>query len=708
MSKISRPLEPEDFGTNQSGNPYFGDIVSAKRRTILVGGLGTVALSLFGCGGSDGIDTPAVPGGPTPPAEPTIPPNTLNFTSVSRTPMIAGDDLIVPPGYKWSALTKQGDPIGSTLGAPAFRSTAAKRFDTTGAEAELQFGDNHDGMAYFPLPYGSKSSDRGLLAINHEAARANVISGFRFVGVTATTDPATLDPAGETAMNPDVVRKQKAFHGVSVAEVYRDSAGKWQVQANSTYARKVHADTPIAIGGPARGHAAMRTGADPTGTQMRGTLGNCGSGATPWGTYLTCEEDSHKNYFATREMKADDPRFQDPRWARYSLVPGYNRDYTWHFVDKRFDLAVEPNETNRFGWIVEIDPYDPNWQPVKRTAMGRFAHENVAHLVNADKRVAFYMGDDQNFDYIYKFVTAKAMDPDNRTANRGLLDDGTLYVAKFNDDGSGTWMPLIQGQNGLTAENGFPDQASVLIWARLAADKLGATQMDRPEWLASDAGSGWVYATLSNNTGRGSATAPGGTTAAPRAAQPKNAANPRDKNLHGHIIRLRDAGGDVTATKFSWNVVLLAGTGTSDTPDPANKGTINGDAFSSPDSVMFDAWQRLWIGSDAADALKSSDWTGKGTDWSGLGGDMLLAMDTRTGQVKRFLLAPDGAEVCGAQLTPDGRALFVNIQHPGTEQPRDIPVEAMTWPDKIPVAQGGVVRSTTVVITREDGGVIGM
>ncbi|AXA90025.1 PhoX family phosphatase [Massilia sp. YMA4] len=709
MSKISRPLEPEDFGTNRSGNPYFGDIVQAKRRAILTGGLATVALSLFGCGG-DGDSAPATtaPVTPTPPAEPTLPANTLNFASVQRSPMIAGNELVVPPGYRWSALTKQGDPIGSKLGAPAFRSTAARRFDTTAAEAELQFGDNHDGMAFFPLPFGSKSSERGLLAINHEAARANVISGFRFSGVTASTDPAKLDPAGETAMNPEVVRKQKAYHGVSVAEVYRDASGQWQVQRDSAYARKVHADTPIAIGGPARGHAAMKTSADPTGVLARGTLGNCGSGATPWGTYLTCEEDSHKNYFATREMDPKDPRFEDPRWARYNIVAGYTRDYTWHFLDKRFDLAVEPNETNRFGWVVEIDPYDPDWQPVKRTALGRFAHENVAHVVGADRRVAFYMGDDQGFDYIYKFVTAKAMNPDDRKANRGLLDEGTLYVAKYNADGSGEWLPLVHGQNGLTAANGFPDQASVLIWARLAADKLGATQMDRPEWLASDPATGWVYATLSNNTGRGSATAPGGTTAAPRAAQPKGPTNPRDKNLHGHIIRMRDTGGDVTGTRFAWEMVVLAGTGTADTPNPDNRGTINGDAFSSPDSVMFDGWQRLWIGTDAADALKASDWSGKGTDWSGLGGDMLLAMDTRTGQVKRFLLAPDGAEVCGAQLTADGRALFVNIQHPGTEQPRDLAIEAMTWPDKIAVADGGIVRSATVVITREDGGVIGI
>lgn len=715
MSKISRPQEPEDFGTNTSGNPYIGNIAQAQlsRRAILTGGLSTVALALFGCGGSNGSGTASPDGGgapvtPAPPPAPAIPANTLNFDSVKRTPMIAGNELIVPPGYRWTALTKQGDPIGSQLGAPAFRSSATRRFDTTAAEAELQFGDNHDGMAYFPLPYGSTSSDRGLLAINHEAARANVISGFRFEGVSGTTVAASLNPQGENAMNPEVVRKQKAYHGVSVAEVYRDAAGQWQVQRNSTYARKVHADTWIAIGGPARGHAAMKTGGDPSGEQVRGTLGNCGSGSTPWGTYLTCEEDSHKNYFATREIAATDPRFQDPRWARYNIVSGYVRDYTWHFLDKRFDLAVEPNETNRFGWVVEIDPFDPSWQPVKRTAMGRFAHENAAHLVNSDRRVAFYMGDDQGFDYIYKFVTARAMNPDNRTANRGLLDEGTLYVAKYNEDGSGEWLALVHGQNGLTVENGFPDQASVLIWARLAADKLGATQMDRPEWIASDPSSAWVYATMSNNSGRGSAAAPGGTTSSPRAAQAKRASNPRDKNLHGHIIRMRDTGGDVTAIRFAWEMVVLAGTGTSDTPNPDNRGSINGDAFSSPDSVMFDAWQRLWIGTDAGDALKASDWTGAGTDWSGLGGDMLLAMDTRSGKVKRFLIAPDGAEVCGAAMTADGRSLFVNIQHPGTEQPRNIPIDLMTWPDKIPVSEGGIVRSATVVITREDGGQIGL
>jgi len=714
MAKTTRPLESEDFGTNQSGNPYIGDIarVRLSRRTILAGGLGTVAMALFGCGGDGGSDPapPAPPTGntPPPPAVPALPENTLNFASVTRSPLIAGDSLIVPAGYRWEALTKQGDPIGSRDGFPAFRTSAARRFDTTGAEAELQFGDNHDGIGFFPLPFGSNNSERGLLAINHEAARANVISGFRFTGVTRTTDPASLDPAGETAVNPDVVRKQKAYHGVSVAEVYRDAGGKWQVQRDSRYARKVHADTWIAIGGPARGHAAMRTGGDPAGQMVRGTLGNCGSGATPWGTYLTCEEDSHKNYFATVNIPDSEPRFQDPKWARYNITSGNVRDYSWHFLDKRFDLNAEPNETNRFGWVVEIDPYDPDWMPVKRTAMGRFAHENAAHLVNGDRRVAFYMGDDQGFDYVYKFVTARSMDPDNRAANRGLLDEGTLYVAKYNEDGSGTWLPLVHGQNGLTAANGFPDQASVLIWARLAADRLGATQMDRPEWIASDPASGFVYATMSNNTGRGSATAPGHSSANPRPAEKKNAANPRDNNLHGHIIRMRDQGGDVTATRFQWEMVVLAGTGTADTPNPANRGAINGDAFSSPDSVMFDGWKRLWIGTDAGDALKASDWTGAGTDWSGLGNDVLLAMDTRSGKVKRFLIAPDGAEVCGVTMTADGRSLFVNIQHPGTEQPRDIPLNQMTWPDKLPVAEGGIVRSATVVVTREDGGVIGL
>lgn len=712
MAKITRPLDSEDLGTNQSGNPYIGDIARTRlsRRTVLAGGLGTVALALFGCGSSDApVPAQAAPDtGPVPPQPPAIPDNTLNFESVVRRPMLAGDDLIVPAGYRWAALTKQGDPIGALAGAPAFRTSAAKRFDTTGAEAELQFGDNHDGIGFFPLPFGQGGSDRGLLAINHEAARANVISGFRFKGVSRSTDPATLDPLGETAVNPDVVRKQKAYHGVSVTEVYRDANGAWQIQRDSRYARKVHADTPIAVGGPARGHAAMRTSLDPAGDTVRGTLGNCGSGVTPWGTYLTCEEDSHKNYFATINIADKDPRFQDPKWARYNIVSGSVRDYSWHFLDRRFDMNAEPNETNRFGWVVEIDPYDPDWMPVKRTAMGRFAHENAAHLVNADRRVAFYMGDDQGFDYVYKFVTARAMDPDNRTANRGLLDEGALYVAKYNEDGTGEWLPLVHGQNGLTAANGFPDQASVLIWARLAADRLGATQMDRPEWIASDPSSGFVYATMSNNTGRGAATAPGNSASYPRAAQAKNAANPRDNNLHGHIIRMRDQGGDVAATRFNWEMVVLAGTGTADTPTASNRGAVNGDAFSSPDSVMFDQYKRLWIGTDAGDGLKASDWSGAGTDWSGLGNDMLLAMDTRSGKVKRFLLAPDGAEVCGVTMTADGRSLFVNIQHPGTEQPRDTPIDKMTWPDKVPVSEGGIVRSATVVITREDGGVIGL
>jgi secreted PhoX family phosphatase len=722
MAKSTRAAEPEDLGTNTSVNPTFGDLVAARlsRRQFTIGGLGTFAATMLACG--DDAPSMADAGGPdagspdagspdpgvpdagvmdASPADAAPPVDVLAFDSVGGDPLIAGDALWIPAGYVWKALLKCGDPIGSVLGAPPFRSGPGARATNTGVEAELQFGDNHDGLELFGLPFGAPATDRGLLVTNHESARAAVISGFRFV--------RSDDPTVDSQHDPDTVRKQKASHGVSVAEVYRDSAGEWHVQMGSPYAFKVHADTEIDITGPARGHAAMRTSADPHGARVRGTLGNCGSGATPWGTYLTCEEDSHKNYFYTRDWAADDPRKTQPRWRRYGITGGSERDYTWHFLDPRFHVDREPNEPNRFGWVVEIDPYDPSRRPAKRTALGRFAHENCAFLVGADRRVAVFMGDDQGFDYIYKFVTEPMVEPAHDRANRDLLDRGTLHVATFHADGTGTWTPLVHGQHGLTADNGFGDQGDVVIWARLAADQVGATQMDRPEWIDTDPSTGWVYATLSNNTARGQTAA----LADGRSPEPVSPANPRPGNQHGHIIRLRDRGGDVAAASFDWEMVVLAGTAAS--PNPDAQGTIAGDAFSSPDGAMFDAYGRLWISTDAADRLTFANQSGTGTDWAGLGNDTMLAMDTRTGRVKRFLVAPDGAEVCGMAMSADGRALFVNIQHPGSEQPRWNPDGAvapqtatMTWPDMVPVADGGIQRSCTVVISRQDGGLIGI
>src|SRR5262245_3683507 len=355
MARSNHPIEPEDIGTNASGNPYFGDVILTRlrRRQLRVGGLRTFALSMFGPSAWE--ETQGHLAGRQV--------NTLNFESVGRAPI--GNDLLVPEGYQYKALLKWGDPIGSIMGAPPFRSNGAKRAANRGVEAELQFGDNHDGLEFLPLPFGWDSTQRALLVINHESVRAAVISGFRFV--------RSADPAMDTQHDPEAVRKQKASHGVSVAEVYRNGGGECQVQMNSRYAFKVHADTEIEITGPAHGHAAMRTRHDPRGVMVKGTLGNCGSGLTPWGTYLTCEEDSHKNYFYTRDWAVDDPRNTQPRWRRYGVVAGNEREYTWHFVDERFHVNKEPNEPNRFGWVVEIDPFDRSRKPAKRTALGRFA-----------------------------------------------------------------------------------------------------------------------------------------------------------------------------------------------------------------------------------------------------------------------------------------------------------------------------------------------
>ncbi|MCE2948213.1 MAG: PhoX family phosphatase, partial [Betaproteobacteria bacterium] len=364
------------------------------------------------------------------------------------------DDAVrVPEGYQARVLNAWGDPIGSPLGAPAFRQDAAN----TAAEQALQSGMHHDAIEYFPLPFGSTQSRRALLAINHEY-----------------TDDGLLHPGGMVPWTAEKVAKSQAAHGVSIVEIEAVRDG-WQVVSPSRHARRITARTPMTLSGPAAGNPALRTSYDGTGTRARGTLNNCAGGFTPWGTYLTCEE-NWNFYFHAGSAPIPEPL------RRYGVrAKGSAR---WHEHDARFDLAQEPNEPNRFGWVVEIDPYDPDSVPVKRTALGRFKHEGAMLAIAPDRRLAWYMGDDEVFEYVYKFVTRDPYDPANRVANRDLLDHGTLYVARFDADGSGEWIPLVHGRNGLTAKDGFADQADVLIRTRQAADRVGATRMDRPEWGA--------------------------------------------------------------------------------------------------------------------------------------------------------------------------------------------------------------------------------
>ncbi len=609
------------------------------RRAVLKGGIGLAVLSVFGFA----RPLPAAP----PPAGGPL----LGFNAVP----VSGDDTVrVPEGYRATVLWRWGDPTGSEQGQPPFRSDASNSAE----DQMLQAGMHHDGMHFFPLPYRSNSSSHGLLVVNHEY-----------------TDDGLLHADGMKTWTAEKVRKSQAAHGVSVIEI-KEANGEWRVVSPSRFARRITAFTPMAISGPAAGHEALRTAADPSGRDVLGTFNNCANGVTPWGTYLACEENFNFYFNGGKTIT--------PEMGRYGLVK--RQGLRWHEFDGRFDCEKEPNECNRFGWVVEIDPWDPASKPVKRTALGRFKHEGAALALAPDGRVVYYMGDDEVFEYIYKFVSAKPWNPKNRAANRSLLDEGTLYVAKFLDDGKGTWVPLVQGQNGLTAGNGFASQADVLLYARSAADKVGATPMDRPEWVAVHPKTRDVYCSLTNNAKRGD-TGQAGT----------GAANPRNENSFGHIIHWREAGSDPTATTFEWDIFLLAGDPAN--ADPAKRGNIKGDAFGSPDGLWVDPRGVLWIETDVTTR------TLKQGDYANLGNNQMLAADPATGEVRRFLTGPNGCEITGITETPDGKTMFINIQHPGEAANErgdpDKPNAVSSWPD------GGRPRSATIVIRKDDGGVIG-
>ena len=571
------------------------------------------------------------------------------------------DTLRVPPGYRAQVLFRWGDPIGAThlpAGAPAFNDDASN----TAAEQESQAGMHHDGMHFFPLSGHTAQSPRGLLAINHEY-----------------TDDGLLHVGGIENWSHAKVTKSQAAHGVSVVEV-AVIGGEWRVVRPSIFARRITAKTAMRIGGPVAGSEWVKTTADANGSTVLGTFANCAHGFTPWGTYLTCEENWH-GYF-------NQPQPPSPHEKRYGIA-ARNGGYRWWEFDTRFDAGKNPNEPNRFGWVVEIDPFDPQSVPVKRTALGRCKHESAMQAINAAGRVVFYMGDDEGFEYIYKFVSRDAWNPRDRAANRDLLDHGTLYVARFNDDGTGNWLPLTYGAGALKAANGFASQADVLVMTRQAADLLGATKMDRPEWIAVHPDSKEVYCNLTNNTQRGKSGKPA-----------IDAANPRADNSFGHIIRWRESGNDPAAQEFVWDIFVMAG---NDGATIENKrGTINGDLFGSPDALWFDAQGRLWIATDVSPGTID-----KG-DYANIGNNQLLVADTVTGEIKRFLTGPVGCEIAGITSTLDGRNLFVNIQHPGetpgARSDAKSPMRFSAWPDG---PRGGRPRSATIVIQRVDGGVVG-
>ncbi|WP_165984545.1 PhoX family phosphatase [Streptomyces sp. YIM 98790] len=634
--------DPDENSSNPSGNRPFREVAETflSRRAALRGTTAAAAGFLVAgsvLGGAEPAAAHGRPGGK--PGKGHGRKELLGFEAV---PTSTDDTFVVPPGYRTQVII----PWGTALrpGGPEWRKDASN----TAAEQAEQIGMNHDGMHYFPLGH-----DHGLLVLNHEYV-----------------DQDLLFPDGPAEMTAEKVAKALAAHGVSVVEI-KKKRGSWQV-VDSRYARKVTGTTPVAFSGPVRAdHPKLRANNEPM-----GTLNNCSHGVTPWGTYLTCEE-NWNGYFGT----ADESWTPTPEEQRYGINAG-GFGYRWHEADPRFDLAVNRNETNRFGWVVEIDPRNPDAKPVKRTALGRFKHEGCT-VTESRGRVVAYSGDDQNGDYIYKFVGHGPWRW-QRAMGRSPLDHGTLYVARFNDDGTGDWLPLVFGKGPLTKENGWQDQADVLIRTRQAADAVGATKMDRPEWIAVNPKNKDVYCTLTNGNGW-----PG-------------EANPRTPNPYGHIIRWAEKRCDNTATSFTWDLFLLSGDPAYDDAVTLDQDGIHG----SPDGLWFDADGRLWIQTDVSNSTQNR--ADRGHD--NIGNNQMLAADPRTGEVRRFLTGPRGCEITGVVTTPDRRTMFVNVQHPGEatafwgEPTPDNPRAVSNWPDFDP---DGRPRSATVVISRTDGGVIG-
>lgn len=577
------------------------------------------------------------------------------------------DAVVVPEGYQQNVVIRWGDPI--LRGAPAFDPE-----NQTAAAQAGQFGYNNDFLALLPLP---GECDRQLLVANHEYTDEVIM--FR-----------GYDPANPTRQQVEVAW---AAHGLAAVVVEEDRrTGRLTAVPRHHLNRRVTATSEFRLTGPAAGSDLLKTSADPTGRKVLGTLNNCSGGTTPWGTTLHGEENFNQ-YFANGSSATD---------KRYGIGTSAT-ERKWERFDKRFDLAQEPNEVNRFGYVVEFDPYDPTSTPRKRTALGRFKHEAATVRLTEDGRPVVYSGDDERFDYFYKFVSSKRMRHGNsrsaREHNLTLLDEGTLYVAKLTGDspatdidgsgklpgdgefdGSGTWIPLATATaDGAVSHVEGMSADEVFVFTRLAGDKAGATKMDRPEDIQPSPHTGKVYVVLTNNTNRGK-------TGSPAADE----ANPRNGNKHGHILELTEGRNRPESTVFAWSVFLVAG-------DPADSSTYFAgfpkdqvSPISCPDNVAFDPHGNLWISTDG-NQLGSHD---------GLFG--VAVRGERRGELKQFLTVPNGAETCGPII--QDRRVIVAVQHPGEIDGASVEKPASTWPD----GPGKIVRPAVVAVWRADGRDVGV
>jgi secreted PhoX family phosphatase len=650
----------DDIPTNPNLDQTIGGVIGRRygRRDMIKGLLGvSAATTLFG--------TSAL-----------IAPRSASATPASRyvfDELTWGNDEThhIAQGYDADILLRWGDPI--TADAPEF-----DPYNQTVAGQLQQFGYNNDYVGFTAL---TEDGSRGLLCVNHEYTNEEVM----FPGL------GRQDRADFAGMTPELIDIEMAAHGGTVVEIAKGANGKWTLVRDSGYNRRITPlDTSMTFSGPAAGHTRMKTTDDPDGMAVIGTLNNCAGGMTPWGTYLMAEENFH-GYFWTDTLDADgkadlSAQPEAEQMKRYG-VPG--RWYAWGTTHDRFNIDKEPNEPNRFGWVVEVDPRDPNATPIKHTSLGRFRHEGCETTVSADGKLVVYSGDDNRFDYQYKYVSNGKV-TGSETFGSSLMSDGTLYVARFNEDGTIDWLPLVHGTGPLTQDNGFNSQGDVMIDTRLAADLLGATPMDRPE-DAQPRGDGTAYIMLTNNSRR--------------KADQVDAANPRAKSSFGHIIEIKEDGGQHSATHGTWSILVKCG-------DPAvaevgaqwNPETSQNGWFASPDNCAIDAQGRLWISTD------------QGRNWGKTGkSDGLYSLETEgdlRGHSKLFFRCPVGGELCGPYFTDDSETLFLAVQHPGTDGTKDykgfernstFEDPATRWPDfdaKLPP------RPSVLVVTKQGGGVI--
>ncbi|MEQ1764670.1 MAG: PhoX family phosphatase [Pyrinomonadaceae bacterium] len=702
--------------SNTSGNRTIHEVIESRvsRRSFLRGvSAATVAGALtVGAGGLASIVPVLADGRRHRPL--------LGFQSIA--PGFV-DDLVVPPGYNWEVLISWGDPVSD---GPSFKHDASN----TAVEQAEQWGMHNDGIVYFPFDrrYGDRDDEdhdhgngrgHGNDDDNDDRGRDRSSRHGLIVQNNEYTDDVLLFRDGLANWNSEKTKKSQNAHGVSVIEV-KQRHGCWEVVRPSSYARRITGQSAIKIGGPAAGDDRLRTSSDPSGRRVLGTFNNCAMGYTPWGTYLACEE-NFNGYF----LRENGQQTQSEK--RYGI--GSSSAYLWHTTDTRFKANVEPNEPNRFGWVVEIDPFDPHSTPVKRTAIGRFKHEGAWVQEARDGRVVVYSGDDEQFEYIYRYVSK---DPWRKMIKRGKspLDEGTLYVARFDPDPlgdsgkfRGVWLPLTPGNPALAAATS-PSTGQlgwtlndILINTRTASDIVGATPMDRPEWIDTFPDTLTGIATLTNNTARGPQTTVNPRTSVPYQVMvpPFDVANPRSSNTFGHIIRWSYRR-DRTENTFAWDIFALAGDPDPSFPVPDDGSNIVGDKYGSPDGIYVAPSGRLWIQTDVSGSSISPLNNPRTGPYGTYGNNQMLCADPVTKETRRFLTGPHVSEITGVFVTPDEKTMFVGIQHPGeapsgNNDPLN-PRRYSTWPDANENldpndVRFGRPRSSLIVIRKDNGGVIG-